>query len=61
MNRKDGDVNVSLEEERMMENLWVACLHAGMFICRIVTIFIEKKKRKSVISIGCSSFFKAAK
>ena len=59
MNRKDGDV--SPEEERMMKNLWIACLHTGMFVCRIVTILIGKTKRKSVISIGCSSFFKAAK
>ena len=61
MDSKDEDVNVSPEEEKMMENLWVACRYAGMSVCRIVTIFIGKKKRKSVIGIGCSSFFKTAK
>ena len=55
-NRKDGDVNSS-EEERMMKNLWFACLHINMFTCRIVTIFIEKKKRKRFGIIYISSSF----
>ncbi len=52
MDSKDGDVNVSPEEEKMVENLWVACRYAGMSVCRIVTrhwlffLFLRQQNNK---------------
>lgn len=44
---KDVDVNVSSEEENLIENLWISCKYVDMSVCRIVTMFIKKAKEES--------------